>query len=221
MLNTDDYRKIFHEIKNSITIINSSLQLIAKQHPKVCELSYWRETMQETSYLRQLVTELSSNRLGEASSFADTDLHELMKQIMDSVSVFADDSDFHCKLEIPEFLPIIQADAMQLKLAVINLLKNSYESMHKTGQVILSVFQIPNSIQIDVTDFGSGIPEESINTILIPFVSTKCCGTGLGLSITNEIVKAHQGTLSFHNNQPKGCTFSIILPVIKKNLNQT
>jgi signal transduction histidine kinase len=50
--------------------------------------------------------------------------------------------------------------------------------------------------------------------IFKPFVSTKKEGTGLGLSIVKKVVEAHDGVLSFHNNQQHGMTFKISLPGI-------
>lgn len=64
MLTTLDYMKIFHETKNSITLINSSLQLIEKKHPDVAAYPLWKDTMQEVTYLKNLIAELSLSRTG-------------------------------------------------------------------------------------------------------------------------------------------------------------
>lgn len=53
LLNNEDYLNIFHEIKNSITLVNGSLQLVAKKHPEVCEFDYWNEAMSEISFLKK------------------------------------------------------------------------------------------------------------------------------------------------------------------------
>ena len=53
MLTTLDYMKIFHETKNSVTLINSSLQLIEKKHPDVAAYPLWKDTMQEVTYLKK------------------------------------------------------------------------------------------------------------------------------------------------------------------------
>ena len=55
MLSADDYLKFFHEIKNSITLINSSLQLIAKDHPEVATYELWEDNMEEIGYLRSMI----------------------------------------------------------------------------------------------------------------------------------------------------------------------
>ncbi|PWN05771.1 hypothetical protein DDZ15_11270 [Rhodohalobacter mucosus] len=71
-----------------------------------------------------------------------------------------------------------------------------------------------NGVSIDIEDNGPGIPDEMKDKIMQPFFTTKKGkqGTGLGLSITNDIVKAHGGTLKIVNNQDQGTTFVIMLP---------
>ena len=85
--------------------------------------------------------------------------------------------------------------------------------MDRTGTALLNVFLVDRELHIDVTDFGCGVPEQYASTLFDSFVTSKINGTGLGLAITTEIVKAHNGTLSYHNNLEKGCTFSIVLPI--------
>lgn len=60
MLSNEDYLNIFHEIKNSITLINSTLQLVAKAHPEVADYEYWSEAMSEIDFLKSMVTQFSS-----------------------------------------------------------------------------------------------------------------------------------------------------------------
>ena len=59
----EDYAKIFHEIKNYITCISSSLQLIEKTHPEVTDYPYWKDTISDVWALKKMVIEISSARL--------------------------------------------------------------------------------------------------------------------------------------------------------------
>jgi signal transduction histidine kinase len=69
-----------------------------------------------------------------------------------------------------------------------------------------------NTITIEIEDNGPGIPDEIKDKILQPFFTTKkgTAGTGLGLSITNDIIKAHGGSLDVHS-QPGQTVFIIKL----------
>jgi signal transduction histidine kinase len=71
------------------------------------------------------------------------------------------------------------------------------------------------SVTIEIQDNGPGIPDEIKDKILQPFFTTKkgTAGTGLGLSITNDIVKAHGGTLNVVTNNDEGTKFIILIPL--------
>ena len=89
----------------------------------------------------------------------------------------------------------------------------------KTGYVPkLSVRTISENdrITIEIEDNGPGIPDEIIDKIMQPFFTTKkgTQGTGLGLSITNDIIKAHGGSLKIGSEIGKGSTFIIELPIV-------
>jgi len=74
-----------------------------------------------------------------------------------------------------------------------------------------------NTVTIEIEDNGPGIPEEMKDKILQPFFTTKkgTAGTGLGLSITNDIVKAHGGTMNVATQTKTGAAFIIELPKTK------
>ncbi|MEX2605499.1 MAG: HAMP domain-containing sensor histidine kinase, partial [Gracilimonas sp.] len=99
-------------------------------------------------------------------------------------------------------------DAMREKLsAVSDQLSASYKP-----KLTVRTKSDGNSITFEIEDNGPGIPEEMKDKILQPFFTTKkgTEGTGLGLSITNDIIKAHGGSLNVHS-QPGQTTFIITL----------
>ncbi|MCK5357317.1 MAG: HAMP domain-containing histidine kinase, partial [Elusimicrobiales bacterium] len=68
---------------------------------------------------------------------------------------------------------------------------------------------------ISIEDTGTGISEKVKKKIFTPFFTTKAVGegTGLGLAVSNEIITAHNGFIIFKNNEQKGTTFEIFLPL--------
>ena len=92
MLRNEDYQHIFHEIKNMITIINSSLQLIEKQHPEVSDFAYWNDTISDVHALRNIIIELSTARLGSDLNKTPTDMNKFMEQILNSARVCFEDT---------------------------------------------------------------------------------------------------------------------------------
>ena len=70
-----------------------------------------------------------------------------------------------------------------------------------------------DQVFIEITDEGSGIPQEAIEEIFVPFFTLKESGVGLGLAISDQIIKAHNGEIILMNNDPGGVKCIIKLPV--------
>jgi len=111
-------------------------------------------------------------------------------------------------------LPSIEADATQLELVLINLIKNSLDAMPYGGALTVSASEIPTGVQIEVADTGSGIPAEMLARVFEPWVTSKTVGqgTGLGLAIAREVIDAHGGTISIRNVEHGGAVVTIQLP---------
>jgi signal transduction histidine kinase len=111
-------------------------------------------------------------------------------------------------------LPAIEADATQLELVLINLIKNSLDAMPYGGVLTVSACEIHTGVEIEVADTGSGIPAEMLARVFEPWVTSKTVGqgTGLGLAIAREVIDAHGGTISIRNVEHGGAVVTIQLP---------
>lgn len=212
MLNNEDYLNIFHEIKNSITLINGSLQLVAKKHPEVINFDYWDETMSEVDFLKNMVPQLSSFRHFNQLNLIRVNIYAFIHQITNSIRAISQD-DFICQTIMEEDLPLIELDPQLIKQAMTNLVKNAYEAMHETGTIQLHVFSRNEQLYIAVQDHGGGIDPSLTESIFQPFITSKANGSGLGLAITKQIIESHKGTLTCDSRPGDGCTFTICLPV--------
>ena len=104
------------------------------------------------------------------------------------------------------------ADQTQIEQLLINLLKNAHESGSKAEHITITLAQDNNNTRIIVSDQGKGMSEQVMANALIPFYSTKSSGSGLGLALCREIVEAHHGQISLHNQATGGLSVHIILP---------
>lgn len=214
MLTNEDYAKAFHEIKNSITIVSSSIQLLEKQHPELADYEYWTESRETLDYLKQMVQELSQANLATDFTLQPTNLNSLLNNILTSIRSLHYSNGCQCQDTIEENLPLIAADSMRLNQAIMNLIKNAFESMNMQGTILLNTYQKNQSIHIEIIDFGGGISSELTETLFSPFVTSKTNGTGLGLSISRQIIENHHGTLDYVSRPGDGCTFTITLPIL-------
>lgn len=212
LLNNEDYLNIFHEIKNSITLVNGSLQLVAKKHPEVCSFDYWDETISEINFLKNMVTQLSSTRLCSHLNFTQVDISSFMKEISSSISASAWDG-FVCEIIVEEHIPSVELDPQPLRQAIINIVKNAYEAMEHHGVANIHVTSADNVLHISITDHGGGLDPALADSIFQPFITTKAGGSGLGLAITRQIIEAHHGSLQCTSRPGDGCTFTISLPL--------
>jgi two-component system NtrC family sensor kinase len=95
---------------------------------------------------------------------------------------------------------------------------NASEAVLENGEIIIATKNHDiDSIKMEISDNGIGIPEDDLPHIFEPFFSTKhdTSGIGLGLAIVHGIVKSHNGKIEVKSELGKGTTISIILPIIR------
>jgi len=112
----------------------------------------------------------------------------------------------------------VLGNASQLEQLFLNLCLNALEAMDSGGQLTVRVADLSqgggSTLLVEVSDTGCGIPEDMIEQIFNPFVTTKARGTGLGLAISRAIADAHKAVLRVRNHTGRpGCTFTIEFPV--------
>jgi len=120
-------------------------------------------------------------------------------------------------LDRPLPLPVVQADAEQLKEVLVNLMVNACEAMASGGRISIEEQAARHEPRgtvavIRVRDDGPGIPSHLLEKIFQPFFTTKEQGTGLGLSIAQRIVREHGGELEVESIEGQGAVFTITLP---------
>jgi two-component system NtrC family sensor kinase len=112
-------------------------------------------------------------------------------------------------------------DSGQISQVCLNLLTNARDAMLPGGGILtVEVKEEGDDILIVFSDTGSGIPDEVMDRLFEPFVTTKgplageqTAGTGLGLSVSYGIVKNHGGTIEVETEAGKGSTFTVRLPI--------
>lgn len=112
-------------------------------------------------------------------------------------------------------LPMVRADASQLRQVIHNLLQNAEQALagRKDGAIEIATEHTDGRVWLRVSDNGAGFPESIIKRAFEPYVTTKPKGTGLGLAIVKKIVEEHAGTIYVANRPGGGAIVSIALPV--------
>ena len=167
------------------------------------------------------------------------DLSELVREMAHMLEV-AVAKNVVLRYEFAENLPVVEADATQLRQVVMNLITNASEAVgEKSGVVMvrtgamecesdyLSETYLDDSLEpgfyafVEVSDTGCGMDRETLAKIFEPFFTTKFTGRGLGLAAVLGIVRGHRGALKIYSEVGKGTTFRVLLPVVEASVRHT
>lgn len=127
------------------------------------------------------------------------------------------------EVEIDGALSGVLVDRVQIQQVLLNLIRNSVEAMQGWPLRRLSISARPigeEEVEVGVTDTGGGIPQDIVDRLFQPFVSTKSHGLGVGLSISRNIVEAHGGRLWWEPNPEGGAIFRFTITRIAVPANE-
>ena len=235
--------RLSHEIRNPLTLINSSLQLLALECPSVTRSDLWFQIQEDLRSVLRLLNDVSvlnnhrklhisnvnaaSFLLAAASSFQSMAISRGIRFIVDLSSVDSptipnDDSIFTSDKTSNKDFPIlmINCDEIKLREVLINLLMNAADAVvpdNPDPEIRFLAEHSKDHLHIHVKDNGPGIPEEYLSTLFDPFVTHKSNGTGLGLHIVKTITEWHHGTVTVTTScipGKSGTDFCISIPVL-------
>jgi len=117
-------------------------------------------------------------------------------------------------LDIPDALPAIQADAVQMQQVFGNLVSNAIDAMPEGGTLEIRAREDAQAgeVVISVRDSGSGIAPENMARLFQPLFTTKARGIGLGLVVAKNLVEANGGTLTVESEAGHGTRVTVTLP---------
>jgi nitrogen fixation/metabolism regulation signal transduction histidine kinase len=108
----------------------------------------------------------------------------------------------------------LNVDPNLIQQVLINLMKNAMEALDGTDnpQITFMTSADDQVLKIAVIDNGTGIPENKINKVFVPFYSTKTDGSGVGLPVSRQIMNLHSGHIELDSKVGRGTTFTLIFP---------
>jgi signal transduction histidine kinase len=217
---------VAHEINNPLAIINEKAGLIhdmftlKEQYAGDQKLIGLVESVQSSVERCGAVT----RRLLSFARHMDVDIRpvkfrELIEEVLGFLGKEAEYRGIKVNVEVWDQIPTIESDRGKLQQILLNLVNNAFAAMADGGQLDIKVYPgSAESISVEVTDNGCGIPEVDLKRIFEPFFSTKKTkgGTGLGLSITYGLVRELGGDIRVESAVGKGTTFTVMLPLEAK-----
>jgi nitrogen fixation/metabolism regulation signal transduction histidine kinase len=221
-------RRLAHEIKNPLTPIQLSAERIARHvarlpvaTPRVTNVieECVESIVEEVSSLKHLVDEfVRFARLPAVSRLPNS-----MKGLIDRTMALYEDrlNGIKVLVDVPEGLPPILMDSLQMRRVLVNLLDNALEALSGEPVQELTIrcelARDETMARLTISDTGRGIAPDDRARLFTPYFSTRKTGTGLGLAISSRIVADHGGYIGAEPNSPKGTRFVIELPVCQES----
>ena len=197
-----------HEIKNPLASLAGSIQLLREEIPYDANSDKLMQiVLRETDRL----STLSSNFLFFAKPpRGKREEIKLNKAIEETLSLFEKDNEVNRRIFISaELTPDIYTmmDPAHLHQILFNLLLNAAEAIKEEGIIRVRLSAAKNNkAEIEISDNGQGIPEETKELIFDPFFTTKSNGTGLGLSIVHSVLESYESRLVVDSRIHRGTT---------------
>ncbi|WP_293443961.1 ATP-binding protein [Persephonella sp.] len=207
---------VFHDMKGPVGGIKGAAQLLKED---IQDKELIDDILYETGRIEKMINEIALLTKPVKLSKVHINIHKVLDDAIKTVEKQYPEVDFE-RIYDPS-LPDLLIDPDYMNRVFINILRNGVEAINGKGRIRIQTgiswdkIYSPkgNKVFIRIKDSGKGVPEEFIDRLFIPFVSTKKKGMGIGLSSSYKIVKEHGGILRYIGD----ATFEILLPIPERS----
>lgn len=203
---------IAHEIKNPLSIIKSSFDLLKKDPTGPDSGLLFQYIEEEVRRINGLIEDFLSFAKPAQPAFRVVDANAMLRDCVDRHRRMDMAADIHFEMTVPEVSCLSRLDPDLFCRAIDNILKNAVEASNGQGALSIVAVCAEDTWRMEVADRGCGIPEPLLEKIFNPFVTTRAKGTGLGLAYTAQVVQAHEGSIRAENRPGGGARFIIEIP---------
>lgn len=203
---------VAHEIKNPLMIIGGF------SHQIRCNLDDRRAVQkldmifEEINRLERLVANVGDFTKEYRLVKRETDINSVIRDVLKIMAEIYPSEKYTFAEGLASDLQEIPCDPDKLKQVFMNIIANGIEAMPKGGTITISTSNLPNGVEVCISDEGIGIEREKLLHIFEPFYTTREKGSGLGLPISYKIVEAHRGDIWAESHPGEGARFVIRLP---------
>jgi signal transduction histidine kinase len=202
-----------HEIRNPLSIIRSTADLIRRRHGDGSEIfDFIPEEVDRLDRLTKWYLDFArpTEARFEAISLV-TVVNESISRLRKEAEVAgvtmeppADGTDGTC-----------QVDHDRVLQAVINVLMNAVNATPRGGEIHARVIDEGSEMRIEIEDTGHGIPEDRLAHVFEPFHTSRAAGSGLGLAVVSQVLEAHGGTVGIESTPGEGTTVHMTFPKVQ------
>jgi heavy metal sensor kinase len=215
-----------HELRTPLAILQGETEVAMQSSDLPEEIrSLLESNLEELGRLTRIVNDMLTLAEAEAGRHVlakePVNVKILLEELVDQMALLAADQNVEIKLqEVSELW--IDADALWIRRAFINILDNAIKYSKAGGAVGISATIDGLMVRIEVQDYGIGISSSDIPFIFDrlyradPARNRESGGAGLGLALVKWIIEAHKGSIRVASQPDQGSQFEIFLPAIKQ-----
>jgi len=214
--------RVAHEINNPLAGIKGSFQLIkdlvSRDHPRY---KYVKIIDKEIDRIARIVHQMFDIYRPKQQALRNSPANKCIHEVVALLKTTCRDHDINIQFEANDDANTVELPEAMFKQILYNLIRNAIDASPHGQTVRVTAAINDKTLTVEVSDRGSGIPEDIRHRIFEPFVSSKVdkenSGLGLGLSVCKNTVEQMGGTLDFETTTGYGTTFRVHIAVDQKN----
>lgn len=222
-----------HELRNPLAVISNAVYFLKSIHqgPDERIQDYLGIIGEEIGNAERIISETLDFSRTSTPKIVPTAVAQLVHSALEKCSI---PEDISLSTDLPETLPLLTVDPLQIEQVLQNLITNACQAMPHGGTVSINARTVQGSetnflnksiadlepcgefLEISVSDTGEGVSPENMKKLFQPLFTTKEHGIGLGLTLCRNLTETNGGRISAESRTGDGIEFRVILPVEKK-----
>ena len=205
-----------HEVKNPINAIVVHLELLRNKlsGPDSRAMRHLEIIESEIQRLDRVVQTLVDFSRPVELQLREQDLRRIVSGVLMLASAELETHNVRVYSHMPDRPLITKVDADLIKQAVLNVVLNGAQAMAQGGELHVTLREEGRMAAIEISDSGSGIPDDIREKIFDLYFTTRKDGSGIGLAMTYRIIQLHNGSIDVQSEQNIGSTFTLKLPLL-------
>ncbi|HDZ37467.1 MAG TPA: response regulator [Marinobacter sp.] len=213
---------VAHEVNQPLTAIANyarvSKRMMAVENPNLTLLQETLDKIEAQSHrASEIIRRIRRFMKKPATGKEVLSVSVLLEDTRQFAEVDARNNDGAIELVIPDELPDILADPIQVQQVALNLIRNALEATRSAESAlpveVSARVTSEGCVRVEVRDHGVGLAEDAEENLFLPFYTTKDEGMGIGLSTCRSLIQAQGGDIGFERPEEGGTRFFFTLPV--------
>ncbi len=207
--------KVAHEVRNPLNAIKGAAHYLRSEIENSEAKKYLMLIEEQVERVNGVTTQLLSLTKPMAPVFKPGKLDDPLDRALQVTRPQMMTKNITVNIHRDDLIPEVYINEAQLEQALINIILNAVDANPTESRLDIYLKNKENTgvVELNVRDYGCGLPEEEVDQLFTPFFTTKTKGTGLGLTIVKRIVENHRGEFILRKAGKVGTEAIISLPL--------